>query len=75
MYISDRISKEYENWKNGDLIFIEAPTGSGKTTFVLEHLLPYFHEKGKRILYLVNRKILKKQLKKELKKNMLANRI
>lgn len=72
-YIADKINDEYKTWKLGpedrgkpDTIFISAPTGSGKTTFVLEAFLPYLAKRKKRLLYLVNRTILKKQLEERI---------
>lgn len=65
-YISNVIGEEYMRWSFNDLILINAPTGSGKTTFILHTLLPYVASKNEKILYLVNRKILKKQIGKEL---------
>lgn len=78
-YISEVIGDEYKNWydrraeelgkKNEiwkkDLILISSQTGSGKTFFILNVFLPYAQKNKKRILYLVNRKILKNQLLKE----------
>ena len=66
-YFSDDIKDTYKEWKPTDRIFISTPTGSGKTTFCLETLLPYAVNEGRSILYLVNRKILKAQLETELK--------
>ena len=66
-YIAEKIGDNYQEWKNGDVVFISSPTGSGKTTFILKKLLPYLAEKGQRILYLVNRKALKLQLEIECK--------
>ena len=60
--VTEKIGDAYKKWDERACIFIDAPTGSGKTTFILETLLPYFCKKDKRILYLVNRRILKKQL-------------
>ena len=63
-----KIGNDYREWKGatgeryGDRIFIDAPTGSGKTTFILKTLLPYYTARRKRILYLVNRRILKEQI-------------
>lgn len=54
------------NWKVPDEIYIQTPTGSGKTTFVLETLAAHALSIGKEVLLLVNRKILKKQIKKSL---------
>lgn len=48
-------------------MFITAPTGSGKTYFILNTLLPYARERNWNILYLVNRKILKEQLEEDVK--------
>lgn len=86
MYISDIIGEDYKTWggvqaldrsklwKQGDIVFITSPTGTGKSTFVFRDLLKYYHENGKRILYLVNRRILKDQLETELKTKYLKYR-
>lgn len=63
-YISDFIDNEYGSWTNEDIIFLSSPTGTGKTTFIFDKFLPYMKNKKKRILYLVNRSVLKKQLDK-----------
>lgn len=68
-YVADIIGEDYRNWKPKDRILITAPTGSGKTFFVLKRLLNRSIEYNENILYLVNRKILKKQLEEE-KKNI-----
>jgi len=64
-YITESIGNEYEQWKGGDVVFISSPTGSGKTTFVLKTLLPYLLRSGQKMLYLVNRTVLKEQLCEE----------
>lgn len=64
--VSVKIGEDFKRWSDRDCILIDAPTGSGKTTFILKILLPYFVDKGKRILYLINRRILKKQLEDEI---------
>lgn len=61
-FISDVIGEEFKEWKRGDIIILAAPTGCGKSTFVLEKLLPYAAERDEKVLYLVNRKILKEQI-------------
>lgn len=65
--ISDEIGNEYVNWRLGDVIFLNAQTGTGKTYFILNYLLRYAAQNGKKILYLVNRKILKDQLEEEIR--------
>lgn len=68
--VQQEIGDDYKtDWKESregntyaDRIFIEAPTGSGKTTFILQTLLPYYSACKKKILYLVNRRILKDQI-------------
>lgn len=65
-YVSDIIGEEYKNWEDGDIIFIKTPTGSGKTTFILNTLLEYAVSINERILYIANREILKKQIEKKL---------
>jgi len=75
-YISEKIGSDYmtwcksidksKTWQNGDSIFITSPTGTGKSTFVFKDLLKHYKENGKRILYLVNRSVLKEQLEDSL---------
>lgn len=62
MFIADSIGEDYLNWEPNSCIFIASPTGSGKTTFILEKLLLHAYKENKKILYLVNRTILKKQM-------------
>ena len=66
MNLTEKIDGDYRNWKPGDVILITAPTGTGKSYFVQHELLKYIVEGEGKILYLVNRKILKDQLKEEL---------
>ena len=64
-YISQKIGDEYKEWSRGESIFITASTGAGKSYFILHTYLKWVIEKNGRVLYLVNRKILKKQLEEE----------
>ncbi len=66
--ISDEIGNRYVNWQPGEVIFINAQTGTGKTYFILHHLLEYAAENHIVIFYLVNRKILKDQILEEIGK-------
>lgn len=64
--IANSIESEYEQWDNGDIVLISAPTGSGKTYFILHVYLRYAIQKNYRILYLVNRRILKEQIERDI---------
>lgn len=63
MFVGDYIGQSYQNWKNGESVFINAPTGTGKTTFVLTQLMQKAQEEGKEVLFLSNRYLLKEQIK------------
>ena len=67
-YVTDIIGDEYREWTRGSVVLLTAPTGSGKTTFVFKKLLPYVIAQKGKMLYLVNRTVLKKQLEGDLKK-------
>ena len=67
MYVEEKIGDSYQQWQPGIRIKIMASTGSGKSHFILHTLLNYAVSRGCRILYFVNRKILKEQLEAELK--------
>lgn len=66
-YVAEIIGEEYKEWNDGNIILVTAPTGSGKSYFILHTFLKQIIEKGGKLLYLVNRKILKKQLEEELR--------
>ena len=51
MYLEKIIGNQYRNWKSGEWIFISAPTGTGKTTFVLNQLVPEAQNAGKEVLF------------------------
>lgn len=77
-WVSDMIGDEYKLWRKRDendiystasRVFIESPTGTGKTYFILRYLLPYAAETGRNILYLGNRSALEAQLKRDLGKS------
>ena len=64
-WVSELIGHDFENWKPGDVIRIEAQTGTGKTEFVKTQLLDYAINNEKKILYICNRVYLKRQMKKD----------
>jgi len=67
-YISDLITtEEIEKWNSDKIVFIEAPTGKGKSHFI-KHILSQ-HNNTKKILILVNRTIIKKQSEVEIGDN------
>ena len=66
-YVSDLIKlDDIEQWELGDIIAINAPTGSGKSHFIKNVLKNYCISKKKNILLLTNRDILKDQFIHEL---------
>lgn len=66
MYITEIIKQEYQKWNVGDCIFLQAPTGAGKTTFILKEFLPFVKSLNMEMLYLSNRFLLKEQIKQEI---------
>lgn len=68
-WISDGIGEDYKAWSivaerdSISRVYIESPTGTGKTTFILEQLFPYAAQQNRHILYLSNRNILSEQTK------------
>lgn len=68
VFISDAIGTDFTDWGHRK-IFLDAPTGTGKTTFILEKILPYLHKKNKirrfrqdkKLLIVCNRRMLRKQ--------------
>lgn len=65
-YVKDVIRNDFENWLPRDTVFIESPTGTGKTTFILNEFLEYCYQNSFKIAYLVPRTILKEQIQNDL---------
>lgn len=70
-WVSDVIGNDYREWNNGDIITIQAQTGTGKTFFITgnknkEGLIDKIESKS--LLYLCNRVELKRQVKLDLLK-------
>ncbi|MBD5488695.1 MAG: DEAD/DEAH box helicase family protein [Lachnospiraceae bacterium] len=59
-YLAEMIADEIWEWK-GKKILISAPTGFGKTTFVVKVLMVYHRKRGKKLLILCNRRLLRMQ--------------
>lgn len=66
-YVETEIGEEYRDWKPGSNVFISSQTGSGKTSFILNTYLPYLANRGQRILFLVNRTVLKEEIETKIK--------
>ncbi len=66
-WISDKISDEYKKWKCGDIVLLQAQTGTGKTNFIKTKLIDHM-EDYQTMLYVCNRTYLKRQLKIDLLK-------
>lgn len=61
-YIADEIlMSEYSKWLYGKKIMLIAPTGMGKTTFILSEFLPYCMACDRKIAILCNRRLLRNQ--------------
>ena len=59
-YISEKIGGEYVRWRKGKVLLF-APTGRGKTTFIMEEAMPFWMDSGMKVKILVNRRSLLKQ--------------
>lgn len=69
-FLADIIGEEYKQWKAGECVLATTTTGSGKTWFVLNRLLPYAKEQGKHVVYYCNRKFLNMQVQASAKKRI-----
>ena len=69
-FVSDGIGSDYESWQPSKPIFISAPTGKGKNTFIYDKIVPYVDQENydnrtaNRILILSNRQALKQQVER-----------
>lgn len=60
-YVGESIDKDYLHWDYITPVLIDAPTGSGKSTFVCEQLIPDAARMGKNLLLVSNRTALVRQ--------------
>ena len=63
-YATNIIGESYKNWKLGDIVLLEAQTGTGKNYFIENVLIPWISPK--KLLFVSNRTNLKRQVKKRL---------
>ena len=61
-YVSDVVGDGFKTWSAEKPVVIHAPTGTGKTHFILNVLLPYVYSQGKMLVYMANRTALKQQV-------------
>ena len=61
--VGDALKEEIELWDYRNPVFVDAQTGTGKTTFIKNQLLPLVSEHGSNILLLSNRIALSSQQK------------
>lgn len=59
-YISDFLKDSFTTWGRKK-IFLLAPVGMGKSTYIVEQLIPYYRSKGSKVLILCNRRLLRMQ--------------
>ena len=77
-WLVNGIEEDYKNWQprgvvshqKASRIFIESPTGTGKSSFVLDKLFPFAAEKNYNILYLANRSALNQQIRNALARKL-----
>lgn len=61
-HVSDLIGEDYREWKQGDVVFLSASTGLGKTYWVMNGLYEYARSYDREVAILLNRRILKGQV-------------
>lgn len=64
-WISESINDDYKKWNKGDVVIIRAQTGTGKTHFIKNVLIPSM-KNNEKMLIIANRVNLKRQLKKDI---------
>lgn len=70
-WLVNGIQEDYKKWlprgverhQKASRIFIESPTGTGKSSFVLNKLFPFAAENNYNVLYLTNRSALNQQMR------------
>ena len=60
-FIEDGIGEAYLNWNKRNPVLIDAPTGSGKSTFVCRKLIRHAAQQGRNLLLVSNRVALVRQ--------------
>ena len=69
-YVADSIGDRYKEWNARNPVFIDAPTGTRKTTFVYEKILPETIGQGRTVLLVSNRIAVSAQQKRKIVKKL-----
>lgn len=67
-WVSDTIGEDWKKWRAGDVFYINAQTGTGKTYFILNTLLDNKVQPWENLIYICNRTELCRQIKLDLLK-------
>lgn len=68
--VPDELETLFRGWDHKHPVLIAAPTGTGKSTFIIDRLLPFIKERGGQLLIVSNRVALNTQYKMQvLKRN------
>lgn len=62
-YVSDAVGDDYTKWSSKTPVLLDAPTGSGKSTFICQTLIRHAAEEGSNLLLVSNRAALVRQQK------------
>lgn len=65
-FVSESIGDQFKSWRSKDPVFIDAPTGTRKTTFVYEKIIPEAINHGKAVLLISNRIAISAQQKRKI---------
>lgn len=65
-YLNEQIGEDYKGWGSDEVVLISTPTGSGKTTFVLQQLWSYARERREHMIFISNRKAITRQVKRKI---------
>ncbi len=71
-WVSELIGTDYKRWKD-EFVVLDCGTGCGKSYFCLRILGEYARQNNKQILYLCNRRRLRKQIYENVKRCRLLN--
>ena len=65
-FVAESIGNQYTEWNARNPVFIDAPTGTRKTTFVYEKIIPEAIEQGRTVLLVSNRIAVSAQQKRKI---------